>query len=335
MTENNPPILLQVQNLKKHFPVRGGLFRRQIGAVQAVDGISFSLYQGETLGLVGGAGSGKSTAVRTILNLIKPTSGTITFNNQDLTRLNKNGLRKMRRKMQMLFQDPYLSLSPRIRVGDAIGEPLTIHHIGTSADREGRIAELMKMVGLNPYFNGRFPHEFSGAQRQRISIARAMATQPELIVADEPTAALDPVVQDQIVALLKQLQQQFNLTILYVAQDLKLVEQICDRIAVFYLGRIVEVAETAVLFNTPRHPYTHFLLSNLPLADQAAETRRQKIVLTGNNPDPTNPPAGCRFHPRCSYATDLCRQEDPAIRILQESNPSHQVACHHAEQFNL
>ncbi len=335
MTESNPPILLQVQNLKKHFPVRGGIFRRQIGAVQAVDGISFSVHRGETLGIVGGPGSGKSTAVRTILNLIKPTSGTVTFNNQELTRLNKNDMRQMRRKMQMLFQDPYLSLSPRIRVGDAIGEPLTIHNIGTSTDREQRIVKLMQMVGLNPYFSGRFPHEFSGAQRQRISIARAMATQPELIVADEPTAALDPVVKGQIVELLKQLQQQFDITILYVAQDLKLVEQICDRIAIFYLGRIVEVAETAVLFNTPLHPYTHFLLSNLPLADQDAETRRQKIVLIGDNPDPANPPKGCYFHPRCSYATDICRQDPPHIRTLNKGNPSHQVACHHAEQFVL
>ena len=335
MTENGTSILLQVQNLKKHFPIRGGILRRQTGAVQAVDGISFSIHRGETLGIVGGARSGKSTAVRAILHLIKPTSGKVIFDNQELTSLNKNDLRKMRRKMQLLFQDPYLSLSPRMQIGDAISEPLKIHKINADVDRNQQVIDLLRLVGLNPFFIDRLPHEFSGAQRQRVSIARAMATQPELIVADEPTSALNEVVQGQIVSLLKQIQEQFGLTILYVAQDLRLVEHLCDRVAIFYLGRIVEVAETAVLFNTPLHPYTHFLLSNLPLANQKEEARRQKIILLGQEPNPSNPPAGCRFHPRCSYTTDLCRQEDPAIRVLDKNSASHQVACHHAEQFAI
>ncbi|MCP5100206.1 MAG: ABC transporter ATP-binding protein, partial [Chloroflexi bacterium] len=298
-------ILLKVRNLKKHFPIRSGLLRRQSGAVQAVDGINFDIYQGETLGLVGGVGAGKSTAVRAILHLMKPTSGSVSFAGQELTKLGKSELRKMRSRMQLIFEDPYLAMNPRMRLKDIIGEPLQIHNMGNSQNRKQRIEALLAQVELNAYFVERFPYEFSGAQRQRISLARALATEPELVVADDILSMLDPVVQEQLVALLHALKQQLGLTYLYVAQDLTMVNRICDRIAIMYAGRIVELARTDGVYERPLHPYTQFLRSSLPLDDPDMDARRQKISLLGDPPDMAKPPTGCRFHPRCAYATDL------------------------------
>jgi oligopeptide transport system ATP-binding protein len=332
-TNDQSPILLQVRSLKKHYPIRGGVLRRQVGAVQAVDGVSFDLHVGETVGLVGGSGSGKSTLVRTILHLIKPTQGSVLFANRDVSRLGKNELRKLRSQMQLIFEDPYLALNPRMRVSDVISEPLKIHHIGTAQSRERWVEELLTMVGLNAYFMNRFPYEFSGAQRQRIGIARALATKPELIIADNMLSVLDPVVQTQLIDLLRDLKQDLQLSLLYVAKDLTTANLICDRIAILYLGRIVEMAGTDGVYERPLHPYTQFLRSSLPLDDPELDARRQKIMLLGDDPDPAKPPTGCRFHPRCAYATDLCKRQAPEFRNLGTDASPHHVACHHADQF--
>jgi len=326
--------LLQVNRLKKHFPIKGGLLRRQVGAVSAVDGVSFDLFAGETLGLIGGPGSGKSTLAKTILHLIKPTSGTVQFAGQELTRLDKQDLRRIRRKMQMVFHDPYLAINPQMRIKDIVGEPLQIHNLGDVATREARIDALLQMVDLNPYLRGRFPFELTGQMRQRISLARALATEPALLVTDEVTAVLDPVVQQPFTALLRRLQQQQGLAILYLASELTTPRQLCDRVGILYLGRIVEVAETAVLYRHPLHPYTQYLLSLLPVADPSSETRRQTITLSGDEPNLAQPPSGCRFHPRCAYATELCRGQEPGFRNLGTPAQPHLVACHHAEQFS-
>ncbi len=331
---NNKEVLLQVRNLKKHFPIRRGVFRRQVGAVQAVDGISFDIYKGETLGLVGESGCGKSTAGRTILQLIEPTEGEVIFNGDDLVSLKSGEMRKRRRHMQMIFQDPYSSLNPRMQVGTIVSEPLDIHGIGNAASRKERVQELLSVVGLNPYFVKRYPHEFSGGQRQRIGIARALATNPSFIVADEPISALDVSIQAQVVNLLDDLKAELGLTYLFIAHDLSMVRYISDRVAVMYLGRIVELGERDDVYDHPLHPYTQALLSAIPIPDPDVEATRNRIILEGEVPSPVNPPAGCRFNPRCAYATDICRQEDPEFRDMGKNGQSHMVACHHAEKFD-
>ncbi len=330
---NNKEVLIKVSNLKKHFPIRRGVFRRQVGAVQAVDGISFNIYKGETLGLVGESGCGKSTAGRTILQLLTPTDGKVYFGDEDLTSLNRSDLRRKRRHMQMIFQDPYASLNPRMQVGSIIGEPLQIHGLGNAASRKERVQELLSLVGLNPYFVKRYPHEFSGGQRQRIGIARALATNPSFIVADEPISALDVSIQAQVVNLLDDLKSELGLTYLFIAHDLSMVRYISDRVAVMYLGRIVEMGIRDEVYDHPLHPYTQALLSAIPIPDPDKEATRKRIILEGDVPSPANPPSGCRFHPRCSYATDICRQEDPEFRNLGTEIQPHMVACHHAEKF--
>jgi oligopeptide transport system ATP-binding protein len=330
--DNEKAVLVQINNLKKHFPIMRGVLRRQVGAVQAVDGVSFDIYKGETLGLVGESGCGKSTTGRTILQLLEPTSGNVHYEGKDLTELNKSQLRKSRREMQMIFQDPYASLNPRMSVGSIIGEPLQIHNIGDAKARKERIKELMALVGLNPFFINRYPHEFSGGQRQRIGIARALATNPSFIVADEPISALDVSIQAQVVNLMDDLKEELGLTYLFIAHDLSMVRYISDRVAVMYLGRIVELSDRDSVFIRPLHPYTQALLSAIPIPDPEKEEKRQRLILEGDVPSPANPPTGCRFHPRCRYATEICSKEDPEFRDLG-NGVQHMVACHHAENF--
>jgi len=330
---NGKEVLLEVKNLKKYFPIKRGVFRRQVGAVQAVDGLTFDIYKGETLGLVGESGCGKSTTGRTILQLLVPTAGQVFYAGKELTALSRSDMRKARRDMQMIFQDPYASLNPRMTVGSIVGEPLSIHNIGDSASRKERVQELLTLVGLNPYFVNRYPHEFSGGQRQRIGVARALATNPSFIVADEPISALDVSVQAQVVNLLDDLSRELGLTYLFIAHDLSMVRYISDRVAVMYLGRIVELSIRDEVFDNPLHPYTQALLSAIPIPDPAKEDKRQRLILEGDVPSPANPPAGCRFHPRCSYATEICQEEDPEFRNLTVNDTDHWVACHHAENF--
>ena len=330
---NQRDVLIKVEDLKMHFPIRRGVLKRQVGAIRAVDGITFNVYKGETLGLVGESGCGKSTAGRTILQLYEPTSGKVTFENETLTDLNKEQMRKARRHMQMIFQDPYASLNPRMTVGNIVSEPLAIHGIGDIKSRKERVEELLSLVGLNPYFISRYPHEFSGGQRQRIGIARALATNPSFIVADEPISALDVSIQAQVVNLLDDLKQELGLTYLFIAHDLSMVRYISDRVAVMYLGKIVELGDRNDVYDQPLHPYTQALLSAIPLPDPDKEEKRKRIILEGDVPSPDNPPTGCRFHPRCMHATDICREEDPVFRPLGKSEHVHMVACHHAENF--
>jgi oligopeptide transport system ATP-binding protein len=334
MSESNgSDILVRVLNLKKHFPINRGVLRRQVGAVQAVDGVTFDIFKGETLGLVGESGCGKSTTGRAILQLLEPTAGQVYFGDLELTDLNKSDLRKSRRDMQMIFQDPYASLNPRMTVGNIVGEPLQIHNIGNSNSRKERTQELLGLVGLNPYFINRYPHEFSGGQRQRIGIARALATNPSFIVADEPISALDVSIQAQVVNLLDDLKVDLGLTYLFIAHDLSMVRYISDRVAVMYLGRIVELSNRDEVFDHPLHPYTQALLSAIPLPDPEKEDKRQRLILEGDVPSPADPPKACRFHPRCSYATEICEAEDPVYRDLGNAETPHAVACHHAEKF--
>jgi len=318
--------LLRVDKLTKHFPItRGVLIQREVGAVQAVDKVSFDILRGETLGLVGESGCGKSTTGRTILQLYRPTSGKVFYDGEDLTTLKGESLRHMRRNMQMIFQDPYASLNPRLTIGNIIAEPLEVHSIGTKAEQRERVQDLLQLVGLSPYFINRYPHEFSGGQRQRIGVARALALNPDFIVCDEPISALDVSIQAQVVNLLEELQAEFGLTYLFIAHDLSMVRHISDRTAVMYLGKIVELATRDELYSHPLHPYTQALLSAVPIPDPIKESKRQRVILEGDVPSPVNPPKGCRFHPRCPLAVDTCKEVEPEWR---EITSGHWVACH-------
>jgi oligopeptide/dipeptide ABC transporter ATP-binding protein len=320
--------LLEVRGLVKHFPVRRGIFGGVNGQVRAVDGVSFEVRQGEVLGLVGESGCGKTTTGRCILRLIEPTAGEIRFDGVDITHLPRRRLRPLRRQMQIIFQDPFSSLNPRLSVGSMLAEPLAIHGIARGARARERVAELLELVGLSPEHARRYPHEFSGGQRQRLGVARALAVEPRLIVADEPVSALDVSIRAQILNLLQDLQRRLGLTYLFVAHDLAVVEHISDRVAVMYLGRIVEVADAASLYASPRHPYTVALLSAIPVPDP--DRPRERVVLEGDVPSPVHPPAGCRFHPRCPMARERCRREDP--ELLQVA-PGHLSACHFAAEL--
>ncbi|MCB0063319.1 MAG: dipeptide ABC transporter ATP-binding protein [Caldilineaceae bacterium] len=318
--------LVDVQGLEMHFPItRGIIFQRQVGAIKAVDGVSFSLYRGETLGLVGESGCGKSTTGRAILQLHRPTGGGVVFEGKDLTKTKGEELRKMRRRMQMIFQDPYASLNPRMTVGSIVGEPLEVHNIGSGRkERQERVQELLKIVGLNPYFVNRYPHEFSGGQRQRIGVARALAVNPAFIVCDEPISALDVSIQAQVINLLEDLQDQMDLTYLFIAHDLSVVRHISDRIAVMYLGKIAEVADRDELYANPMHPYTQALLSAVPIPDPKIESQRRRIILEGDVPSPANPPKGCNFCTRCPRVMDICREQEPPFK---DYGNGHYAAC--------
>ena len=319
-------ILLQVRDLKVYFPVTAGLiFQRKVADVKAVDGVTFYIRKGETLGLVGESGCGKSTTGRAILQLYRPTSGSVMFGETELTQLKGGDLRRMRRKMQMIFQDPYASLNPRMSAGAIIGEPLAIHGLAKGDQRRERVAELMRIVGLNPFYASRFPHEFSGGQRQRIGVARALAVEPDFIVADEPVSALDVSIQAQIINLLEDLQEQFELTYLFIAHDLSVVRHISDRIAVMYLGKLMELTGRDELYENPLHPYTKALLSAVPIPDPVLEEKRERIILSGDVPSPMAPPPGCVFNTRCPIADEQCRREIPEWR---EVSRDHWVACH-------
>lgn len=331
-TNDHDP-LLEVRDLKKHYAIRQGALRRQVGAVQAVDGVTFAIRRGETLALVGESGCGKTTLGRMLLNLVRPTSGEIIFDGQNLTSLSSAEARKIRRQMQLIFPDPYAALNPRLPIGQILREPLEVHRIGDSAQRKERVKELLNLVGLNSYHAQRYPYEFSGAQRQRIGIARALATNPTFIVADEPASALDAAVQAQVVQLLGKLQRELRLACLLIAPDLATVRPVCDHVAVMYLGRIVETGTRDAVYAQPLHPYTQALLSAIPVPDPDQEEERQRLALDGDLPNPAQLPPGCRFHPRCRHATAECRQIDPPFRRLGPAHQEHGVACHHAEKF--
>ncbi len=321
-------VLLRVDNLVKHFPItRGIVIQRQVGAVHAVDGVTFEIRRGETFGLVGESGCGKSTTGRTILQLYRPTAGHVYYDGADLAALKGEDLRKMRRRMQMIFQDPYASLNPRMTVGEIIAEPMLIHGTAKGREAQERVENLLNIVGLNPAFVNRYPHEFSGGQRQRVGVARALALQPPFIVCDEPISALDVSIQAQVVNLLEDLQHQFGLTYLFIAHDLSMVRHISTRVGVMYLGIIVELAPTNVLYTEPRHPYTQALLSAVPVPDPVVEEKRQRIILQGDVPSPVNLPSGCRFRTRCRLAQEICSQKVPEWR---EVAPDHWAACHFA-----
>jgi oligopeptide transport system ATP-binding protein len=325
-TDNND-VLLEVKGLKMYFPItRGIIVQKHVGDIKAVDGISFQVRRGETLGLVGESGCGKSTTGRAILQLYRPTEGQVLFKEEDLTNLKGETLRRKRREMQMIFQDPYASLNPRMTVGGIVSEPLEVHNIfRTRKERQERVQELLRVVGLNPYFVNRYPHEFSGGQRQRIGVARALAVNPEFIVCDEPISALDVSIQAQIINLLQDLQSEFGLTYLFIAHDLSVVRHISDRITVMYLGKLMELADQGELYAHPLHPYTQALLSAVPIPDPVIEEKRQRVILEGDVPSPANPPKGCNFSTRCPQVMDICRQEDPEFKDLGDG---HWVACH-------
>jgi oligopeptide transport system ATP-binding protein len=323
MTENGT--LVKVRNLKMHFPITQGIvIQRRVGAIKAVDGVTFDVLRGETLGLVGESGCGKSTTGRAILQLYRPTAGDVFFEDVNLTAIKGERLRQMRRRMQMIFQDPYASLNPRMTVGDIIGEPLTVHNISKGKDRRERVQELLRVVGLNPYFVNRYPHEFSGGQRQRIGVARALAVQPDFIICDEPISALDVSIQAQIINLLEDLQRDFNLTYLFIAHDLSVVRHISDRIAVMYLGKIVELTDRKELYDNPLHPYTQALLSAVPIPDPVVEEKRRRIILEGDVPSPASPPVGCNFNTRCPVVMDVCHELDPEF---VDVGGNHWAAC--------
>ena len=327
--DNGQEVILQVENLKVHFPIRRGLLRSQVGAIKAVDGLTFDVHRGKTLGLVGESGCGKTTTGRAIVRLEKPTAGSVTFEGEALTGLSDIQLRRHRQQLQMIFQDPYGSLNPRMAIEDIVAEPLIIHRIAQGQERAVRVAHLLEVVGLNPTHLRRYPHEFSGGQRQRIGIARALASNPSFIVCDEPISALDVSIQAQIVNLLEELQAQFGLTYLFIAHDLSMVRHISDRVAVMYLGKIMELAEKRDLYKEPLHPYTAALLSAVPIPDPVLEGGRQQIVLEGDVPSPADPPSGCPFHTRCPLAIEVCRQERPVFRQVR---PGHFAACHRVDE---
>ncbi len=328
-------ILLEVKNLKKYFPINRGVFRGVVGYVKAVDRVDLFIRQGETLGLVGESGCGKTTLGRSILRLIEPTDGEVWFKTGkgkklDITKLEDREIKSLRREMRMIFQDPYGSLNPRMTVMDIVGEPLIIHKVAQGKEIEDRVRTLLKIVGLNPRYMRRYPHEFSGGQRQRIGIARALALNPRLVIADEPVSALDVSVQAQVINLLEELQVQFNLTYLFIAHDLSVVYHISNRIAVMYVGKIMEVGEAEEVYQRPRHPYTEALMSAVPVIDP--DVKPERILLQGDVPNPANAPSGCTFHPRCRYAKKICSQEEPP---LEDIGDEHYVACHFADDFSL
>jgi oligopeptide transport system ATP-binding protein len=323
-------VLVKVQNLKKYFPIHKGILtQRHVGDVKAVDDVSFEIFRGETLGLVGETGCGKTTVGRTILRLYEPTSGHVYFEGSDLMSLNESGMRSFRKRMQMIFQDPYASLNPRMTVGSIIAAPLDVHGVPNGKGKNERIEELLDMVGLNPEFVNRYPHEFSGGQRQRIGIARALAVNPDLIICDEPISSLDVSIQAQVVNLLEDLQQQLGLTYLFIAHDLSMVRHISDRMAVMYLGKIMELADRNEIYLRPLHPYTQALMSAVPVPDPDIAESRNRVILEGDLPSPSNPPVGCNFNTRCPFVKDICLQEEPRYVELQ---PGHWVACHFADQ---
>jgi oligopeptide/dipeptide ABC transporter ATP-binding protein len=316
--------VLRVRDLTKEFPIRAGLLRRQVGSIKALAGVSLDLFEHETLGIVGESGCGKSTLGRSILRLVEPTSGTVELEGEPITGAPRNRLRELRANMQMVFQDPYASLNPRMPVGDTVSEPMRIHGVG-KAEATKRAGDLLERVGLLAEHGNRYPHEFSGGQRQRIGIARALSLRPKVIVLDEPVSALDVSIQAQVLNLLDELQDEFDLSYLFIAHDLSVVRYTSDRVMVMYLGRVAEVGPSAELYEAPAHPYTHSLLSAVPIADPRRERARVRILLQGDVPSPANPPNGCRFHPRCPLAQDICRNETPALKTIA---PGHEVACH-------
>lgn len=325
--------LIEVRDLKMHFPLTQGIvFQRVIGHVRAVDGISFSIERGKTLGLVGESGSGKTTIGRTIVRLYKPTSGQMLFGGQDLATLHGEDLRQLRRRVQMVFQDPFASLNPRFTIGSLIAEPMYIYKVAPRDEIRERTMELLKVVGLRSEYIDRYPHEFSGGQRQRIAVARALSINPEFVIADEPVSALDVSIRAQVLNLLQRLQRQFNLTYLFVSHDLSVVRHVADRIAVMYLGKIVELADRDELYQAPKHPYTKALLSAIPIPDPQIEKRRQRIILSGDLPSPINIPRGCRFHTRCPMAQEICREVEPGFE--RKEGREHYAACHFSEQVN-
>ena len=317
--------LVRVENLKKYFPIKAGILQRKVGDTKAVDDISFDIHPGETLGMVGESGCGKTTVARTILRIYRPTSGEVYFDGLPLSSMKNRDLRQVRRRMQMVFQDPFASLNPRLTAGEIVGEPFEIHSLARGAEKQKKVEELFQRVGLSKEFMKRFPHEFSGGQCQRIGVARALALNPELIVCDEPIAALDISIQAQIVNLMQELQKELNLTYLFIAHDLSVVKHISDRVLVMYVGKVMELASRERLYNDPLHPYTQALLSAVPIPDPVQEMRRQRIILSGDLPSPSDPPTGCRFHTRCPYSGQICVLTEPP---LLEVHPGHLVACH-------
>ncbi|WGG46951.1 dipeptide ABC transporter ATP-binding protein [Rossellomorea sp. DA94] len=315
--------LLKVENLKKHFPITGGILGRPVSSVKAVDGVSFTVNKGETLGIVGESGCGKSTTGRMLMRLIDPSEGKVTFEDRELTSLSNSDMRKIRREMQMVFQDPFASLNPRHTVEKILEEPLKVHGMGSAKERKERVHELLNIVGLSSYHAKRYPHQFSGGQRQRIGIARALMTKPKLIIADEPVSALDVSIQSQVLNLMQDLQKEFGLTYIFIAHDLGVVRHISDRVGVMYLGKMVELSDSENLYEKPLHPYTQALLSAVPVPDP--DFKRETILLQGDIPSPSNPPSGCTFHTRCPHATDICKKKVPEFK---EHQPGHYVACH-------
>ena len=323
MTSNN--ILVEIENLVMYFPVTAGVFRKKVGDVKAVDGISFFIKKGETLGLVGESGCGKTTTGRCIIRLYEPTGGKIHFQGKDLTQLKGEELRKLRRDMQLIFQDPYASLDPRMTAGGIIGEPILVHNLAKGKELKEQVDELLSMVGLEPRMARRYPHEFSGGQRQRIGLARALSVRPNLIICDEPVSALDVSIQTQVITLLMRLREELGLTYLFIAHDLSVVRYISDRVVVMYLGKLVEITDSDELYDNPLHPYTQALLSAVPIPDPVVDRKRKRILLTGDVPSPVNPPSGCNFHPRCHMAIDICKEQQPEWRDI---GGEHWVACH-------